>query len=218
MHEKAKTTKATTATSTLDWRLRTFELYSEVRALMESGDRTGAHALWIRQRNSLFATHAASALDPEKKKRFRGLRVSDYDANFSFESTLLEEGAGEEMLVRTGTDGSVPFERIGTFRIPGIGSLAAWQLRSYGGGIFLPFRDAGSGQPGGSYGAGRYLLDTIKGAFLGRVGDAFILDFNFAYNPSCAYDETWACPLPGPHNRLATEISVGELYLPELAP
>jgi uncharacterized protein (DUF1684 family) len=80
----------------------------------------------------------------------------------------------------------------------------------------VPFRDATAGQPGGSYGAGRYLLDTIKGAFHGVRGSGpdaeFILDFNFAYNPSCAYNEAWACPLAGPANRLAVDIPVGELY------
>jgi uncharacterized protein (DUF1684 family) len=120
------------------------------------------------------------------------------------------------MRVDTGTDGVVSFVRLGTFDIPGVGALAAWKLQGYGGGIFLPFRDGSSGKPGGSYGAGRYLLDTIKGAHLGGQDGSLVLDFNFAYNPSCAYDEAWACPLPGPDNRLEKDIPVGELYAPEL--
>jgi uncharacterized protein (DUF1684 family) len=118
--------------------------------------------------------------------------------------------------VDTGTDGVVRFIRLGTFDLPEMGQLAVWKLHGYGGGIFVPFRDATAGQPGGTYGAGRYLLDTIKGAFHGVQGTGpgatFVLDFNFAYNPSCAYNEAWACPLPGPSNRLAVEIPVGELY------
>ncbi|WP_288025691.1 DUF1684 domain-containing protein [Arthrobacter sp.] len=205
------------ATAIMDWRLRTFELYSRVRGTARSDGAAAAHALWVRERDALFAGHPASALNEEKKARFRGLAVAPYDPAFRFDCQLLPEGAGEEMLVRTGTDGTVPFERLGTFSIPGVGSLAAWRLRSYGGGIFVPFRDAGPGRPGGSYGAGRYLIDTIKGAYLGHADGAFTLDFNFAYNPSCAYDGAWACPLPGPDNRVAVEIPAGELYLPELA-
>ena len=205
------------ATAVVDWRLRTFELYSQVRNTARNDGAAAAHALWVQGRDTLFATHPASALSTEKKGRFTGLRVEPYAPAFRFECQLSIEGAGEELLVQTGTDGTVPFRRLGTFDVPGVGSLAAWQLRSYGGGIFVPFRDAGSGTPGGSYGAGRYLMDTIKGAYLGCAGEAFILDFNFAYNPSCAYDEQWACPLPGPANRLAAEVPVGELYLPGLA-
>ncbi|NVM99847.1 DUF1684 domain-containing protein [Arthrobacter sp. SDTb3-6] len=200
----------------MDWRLRTFELYAGVRSTAAADGAAAAHALWVRERDALFAGHPASALDAEKKARFKGLRVAPYDPAFRVESVLDAGGAGEEMLVRTGTDGTVPFTRLGTFTVPGLGTLAVWQLRSYGGGLFVPFRDGGSGKPGGSYGAGRYLLDTIKGAFLGCSGNTFTLDFNFAYNPSCAYDEAWACPLPGPANRLAATIAVGELYLPEL--
>jgi uncharacterized protein (DUF1684 family) len=210
------TAPGTPAVAVMDWRLRTFELYAAVRAKAGADGPAASHALWVRGRDAMFATHPASALGGQEKARFTGLPVAAYDPAFRFECRLSPEGAGEEMLVRTGTDGTVPFERLGTFHVPGAGSLAAWLLRGYGGGIFVPFRDAGSGRPGGSYGAGRYLLDTIKGAFLGQAGGTFTLDFNFAYNPSCAYDEAWACPLPGPANRLPAAIPVGELYRPEL--
>ncbi|OFI39705.1 hypothetical protein BIU82_01220 [Arthrobacter sp. SW1] len=196
-----------------DWRLRTFALYDEVRRLARD-DPFQAHVHWRRIRDHMFGTHPASALGPSAKRTFTGLPTAPYDPAFRFHAQLSAEGAGQEMTVRTGTDGDVPFRRLGTFELPGLGSLAAWRLCSYGGGIFVPFRDATSGRDGGSYGAGRYLLDTIKGAFHGMAGDGFVLDFNFAYNPSCAYNEAWACPLPGPANRLAAEVPVGELYLP----
>jgi uncharacterized protein (DUF1684 family) len=87
-------------------------------------------------------------------------------------------------------------------------------LTSYGGGIFIPVKDGLHGQAAGTYGGGRYLLDTIKGADLG--GDAaagtLVIDFNFAYNPSCAYDPAWACPLAPAGNTVARDIPVGELY------
>ncbi|WP_024476633.1 DUF1684 domain-containing protein, partial [Arthrobacter sp. CAL618] len=78
--------------------------------------------------------------------------------------------------------------------------------------LFLPLRDGSAGTAGGTYGGGRYVLDTVKGAHLGVVGERLIIDLNFAYNPSCAYDEAWACPLPGIDNRVDTELRVGELY------
>ena len=71
-----------------------------------------------------------------------------------------------------------------------------------------------AGQAGGTYGGGRYLVDTIKGADLGRHAElaTVVVDFNFAYNPSCAYDPGWACPLAPPGNVLRVEVPVGERY------
>jgi uncharacterized protein len=86
--------------------------------------------------------------------------------------------------------------------------LLLYWLSGYGGGLFLPFRDRTAG--GETYGAGRYLLDTIKGADLGMAGHRLILDFNFAYNPSCAYDPAWSCPLAPPENHLAIALRCGE--------
>lgn len=196
-----------------DWRLRTFALYDAVRRIA-ADNPAEAHSYWRHQRDLMFATHPASPLTAGGKASFSGLRTADYDPIYRFHVPLTKEGAGREMSVETGTDGVVNFVRLGTFDLPEMGQLAVWKLRSYGGGIFLPFRDATAGQPGGTYGAGRYLLDTIKGAFHGVGGQdgKFVLDFNFAYNPSCAYNEAWACPLPGPANRLAVEIPAGELY------
>jgi uncharacterized protein len=84
-----------------------------------------------------------------------------------------------------------------------------WWLGSYGNGIFVPLRDATAGTT--TYGAGRYLLDTVKGADLGHEGDRWVIDLNFSYNPSCAYDPEWACPLAPLGNRLDVEVPVGEL-------
>ena len=90
-------------------------------------------------------------------------------------------------------------------------SLNALWLESYGGGLFVPFRDATSGTE--TYGAGRYLLDTVKGSDLGAAPDGgLILDFNFAYNPSCSYDPKWVCPLAPPGSRLDVEVLAGERH------
>ena len=89
-------------------------------------------------------------------------------------------------------------------------------LEGYGGGLWLPFSDASSGTE--TYGGGRYLYDTIKGADLGISGADIVLDFNFAYNPSCAYDERWSCPLSPPENRLPFAISGGRAHAAEQPP
>jgi uncharacterized protein (DUF1684 family) len=105
------------------------------------------------------------------------------------------------------------FRRIGTVELAGplAGErLAVYWIDAYGGGLFLPFRDSTAGRE--TYGAGRYLLDTIKGADLG--GDAergtLLLDFNMAYPPSCAYDPRWACPLAPPDTFLTVPVPAGE--------
>ena len=98
--------------------------------------------------------------------------------------------------------------------IPDVGSLDVWRLTTYGGGIFVPVKDGLRGAPGGTYGGGRYLLDTIKGADLGidPRANTLVIDLNFAYNPSCAYDPAWACPLAPLTNTVTVPIPVGERY------
>ena len=75
--------------------------------------------------------------------------------------------------------------------------------------MFLPFADATSGRE--TYGGGRYLLDTIKGADLGQDAEGrAVLDFNFSYNPSCAYSARFVCPLSPRGNRLPGAVRAGE--------
>ena len=199
-----------TALDVADWRRRVFATYAAVR---ESTDLFAAHDLWRRERDDLFANHPSSPLLPEDLAEFTGLPVKPYDPDWRFEVTLTPAD-GRRMEVETGTDGTVPFELIGVAEVPGVGSLDVWRLASYGGGIFVPVKDALAGARGGTYGGGRYLLDTVKGADLGSGRDpqSLVLDFNFAYNPSCAYDPMWACPLAQPGNTVAVEVPVGERY------
>ena len=90
--------------------------------------------------------------------------------------------------------------------------LSVFWLDEYAGGIFIPFRDATSGRE--TYGGGRYLWDSAKGADLGMHGDALILDFNYAYHPSCVQNSIWSCPLAPQENWLTIPIEGGE-RLPE---
>jgi uncharacterized protein (DUF1684 family) len=212
------TVSATTTLEVTDWRRRVSSLYAEVRALSTAsdsgpGDPAAAHALWRAGRDELFAHHPASPLLPEARRDFAGLPVADYDPRWRFELPILETEP-KTIEMSTGTDGDVAFERIGRLVLPAGDGLDLWRLTTYGGGFFLPVRDGLAGRPGGTYGGGRYLLDTIKGADLG-VGDdpsTLVIDVNFAYNPSCAYDPAWACPLAPPGNIVAAEIGAGELY------
>ena len=109
----------------------------------------------------------------------------------------------------------MPYARIGwvAFAVDGMPArLAVYWLNEYAGGIFIPFRDATSGTE--TYGGGRYLWDSGKGADLGADGDELVIDFNYAYHPSCVYDPVWNCPLAPPENRLTVPIHAGERLAP----
>lgn len=193
----------------VDWRRRTSASYATVRSIAAQ-DPAAAHAAWVRDRDELFATHPASPLSAEARASFTGLDVAPYDPDYRFEAEVAPAAAGR-LDVPTGTDGVVPFECVGIVRLDGLGTLGLWALRSYGGGLFVPVKDASAGGPGGTYGGGRYLLDTIKGADLGSTPRGrLVVDLNFAYNPSCAYDPAWACPLAPADNVLVAPLPVGE--------
>lgn len=199
-----------TALEVADWRRRNFALYSAVRA---NPDAASAHADWRAGRDEMFATHPASPLLPEDLREFSGLPISEYDPAWRFEASIVLDET-RHIDVETGTDGVVPFDLLGTVEIDQVGTLDVWRLASYGGGIFIPVKDALSRVSGGTYGGGRYLVDTVKGADLGpgSAPESLVLDFNFAYNPSCAYDPAWACPLAQAGNTLAVQVPVGERY------
>lgn len=195
------------ALAVADWRRQVAQIYADVRraALDDPAD---AHALWVRRRDELFGEHPASPLRPASRAVFTGLDVAPYDPAFRFE-VRVRTATSQRLDVATGTDGVVPFERIGRVELGELGAVSVWALRSYGGGIFIPVKDATSGKT--TYGGGRYLLDTVKGADLGRAIDGgLVIDLNFTYNPSCAYDPAWACPLATRGNVLEVPVPVGE--------
>ena len=124
---------------------------------------------------------------------------------------VVPDQARHEFTIDLATDGILRCARIADAQFVRDGaeaSLALYWLEGYGGGVWLPFLDATSGTD--TYGGGRYLYDTIKGADLGVGDSSIVLDFNFAYNPSCAYDERWSCPLSPPENRLPFAVTAGE--------
>jgi uncharacterized protein (DUF1684 family) len=191
----------------LDFKRRVHALYARVRA---EPDTARGFAAWVAERDDLFAHHPQSALPPERRPGFAGLSYFPHDPTGR---VLAEVEPTERRRYEIGASvgEAMAFERFGVARFV-LGAtpcvLELYWLIGYGGGLFVPFADATSG--GETYGAGRYLLDTVKGADLGTRDGRLVLDFNLAYNPSCAYDPRWACPLAPPPNRLAIPVRLGE--------
>lgn len=196
------------ALTVADWRRRVFALYGAVRA---AGDPVAAHALWRAGRDELLAAHPASPVPAGDRATFSGAEIEAYQPRLRFEVAVDTDAEPVRWEVPTATDGVVPFTRIGVLHLPAVGDLDVWWLESYGGGVFVPVKDALAGAR--TYGGGRYLLDTVKGADLGGdVRDGWlVVDLNFAYNPSCAYSPSWTCPLAPAGNTVAVPLPVGEL-------
>ena len=189
------------------WRRQVSELYAAVRA--EDDPRRG-HALWRRRRGELFLSHPQSPLPPGDPLRTAGLPYWPYDAGLRFELPLLPAGPEESVSVPASSDGAIPLARIGRVRLPAPldAVIDVWWLRQYAGGLFLPLRDGTAGDS--SYGGGRYVLDTAKGADLGGGPGSLIVDLNFLYHPSCRYSDAWQCPLAPAGNVIAAPVRTGE--------
>ncbi len=198
-----------------DWRRRVFSLYAEARSA--SADGEAILTTFREAKDRLFASHPSSPLSPDQRTSFDGLAYWPYDPALRF-SVPLETDPGAVHAALPASSGNVPAAtRIGRLTMPlehGPIRLSLYRLAGYGGGLFLPFRDATSGNE--TYGGGRYLLDTVKGADLGGSGQTLIVDFNYAYHPSCAYDPAWSCPLAPSENWLSMPIRAGE-RLPAVA-
>jgi uncharacterized protein (DUF1684 family) len=190
-----------------DWRRTIAELYASIRAEL---DPRAAWRRWHDVRHELFTTHPQSPVPEPERATYEGPFVFDYDPAMRVLAELRPLD-GEAVEIGTSDGGTARFLRFGKaeFELDDAErSLEAFWLDAYGGGIYLSFRDATSGTT--SYGGGRYLLDTVKGADLGADGGRLVLDFNFAYQPSCSYDPRWSCPLPPPANRLDVAVTAGE--------
>ncbi len=192
-------------TGLLDWRRRVQDLYAEVRDLHRVEPRA-AWRRWREGRDALFARHPQSPLPPGARAGFRGLPVWDYDPALNLRAAL-EPVPHETFGVGTSGAGAMTFTRFARLSTP-LGTLDAYWLEDYAGGLFVPLRDGTAGAE--TYGGGRYLLDTAKGADLGGEGGQLVLDFNFAYHPSCRFDPRWTCPLAPPGNRLSAPVRAGE--------
>ncbi|HEU5347213.1 MAG TPA: DUF1684 domain-containing protein [Ktedonobacterales bacterium] len=207
-----------------DWRTRVAALYRERAQRIAVGDDPAAvWGAFRAAKDELFARHPQSPLDADTRASFHALDYFPYDPAFRVTATLTPEApesADDEVLAPSSGPHAMPLRRAGrvSFTLSGVAlSLAIYWIDVYGGGLFLPFRDTTSGSE--TYGAGRYLHDTVKGSDLlrlddntahGYAGGRVLLDFNYAYNPSCAYDPRWVCPLTPAENRLMVAIHAGE--------
>jgi uncharacterized protein len=198
--------EAAEALELLDWKRRVFALYAEVRASSpEAGWRR-----WRETRDELFRSHPASPLPETERAAYPGVPCFVFDPTLRMLAEVEPRPAESRQIASSGTE-DIAFDRIAVARFEFDGApleLELYWLAGYGGGLFVPFRDATSGAE--TYGGGRYLLDTVKGSDLGMDGGRLVLDFNFAYNPSCSYDPRWVCPLSPPANRLPVAIRAGE--------
>jgi uncharacterized protein (DUF1684 family) len=206
--EESTSTAVRDVITLADWRRRLYELYATVRA---TADAQQAWRLWRNRRDGLFRDHPQSPLSSSERDTFNGLPYFNYNPALRHlvELVPIERGAPETQSLRD--DGQIRLDAFAQTRgldRPLGGELTVYWIAGYGGGVFLPFADATAGQE--TYGGGRYLLDGIKGADLGMKNGKLIVDFNFAYNPSCAYSPRWSCPLAPPHNRLPGAVRAGE--------
>lgn len=178
------------------------------RRVREGGDGPETWVDWVDARDILFADHPQSPI--EGRESFDGLPYFDYSPQWRTSGRFTPIDDQAVVLDHSG-DGSTQFITIGAVEFALAGQecrLEMLWLDAYGGGIFLPFRDDGNGDV--TYGGGRYLLDTVKGADLGHEDDRIVLDFNYAYHPSCVHSYRWSCPLAPPANRLSLVVAAGE--------
>ena len=190
-----------------EWRREVFDIYREVRL---DRDPERAHACWRERRDRLFREHTESPLAVDDPLRETGIPYWPYDPRLRFSVPVLKAARPARRSLPTGGDENTELRQVGWVELPeALGPrLAVWWLAQYGGGLFMPFRDQTAGSE--SYGAGRYLLDTAKGADLGLDDGRLVLDFNFSYHPSCRYDPAWQCPLAPPENVLVGAVRAGE--------
>jgi uncharacterized protein len=154
-------------------------------------------------KDEFFARSGDSPLDDAQRRKFTGLRYFAPDPALRFEATLARPDESEYEDIQT-SDGQVQhLPRAGTLRLDLGGRTVALAAYDQGHELFIPFRDATSGDV--TYGSGRY----VEAHHLG--GDMYEIDFNTAYNPYCAYNESWSCPLPPRENWLDVPIRAGEM-------
>jgi uncharacterized protein (DUF1684 family) len=192
------------------WRRTIAEMYADVRATAAK-DPARAAGVFRETRDELFRRHPDSPIPVARRAAWRGASWYRYDASFRVIGIVRTDARPSTYELALAADGVTRCTRVATVEFLLCGHacvLALYWFEGYGGGLWVPFADATNGAS--TYGGGRYLYDTIKGADLGATATEFMLDFNFAYNPSCAYEDRWSCPLPPAENRLPFAVEAGE--------
>jgi uncharacterized protein (DUF1684 family) len=154
------------------------------------------------QKDEFFQTSPHSPLSSDQKDNFEGLRYFPENPGLRFELIIKEFDDQDEVQIQTNTGEVQTYFRYGKVEFEVDGEPASLVVYENQNGFFLPFADALAGDE--TYGAGRY-LDPHE-----LPGERLLLDFNLAYNPYCAYNENWSCPLTPVENRLRVPIRAGE--------
>ncbi len=166
----------------------------------------------VAKREYLRESHR-SPLPPEMRgEAFPGLEYYDPDPSYRFVLPLHEHEDRERVTVETTADGEQTYRRWGEFHPEIDGetyTLQAYRPDADADRFWVPFRDDTNGEE--TYGAGRY-LDLEPDTH--RADDGWVLDFNEAYNPTCAYNYAYECPLIPMENWLDTRIEAGERDFP----
>ena len=197
-----------TALDLADWRRQIASLYAQVR---EMKDPKESWAHWRAVRSRLFKHHPMSPIPEASRARFEEIECFPYNSALRF---VVDVAACSGPVAEVPLGGDGVMQQRPVARTMGLsealgGELTLYWIDGYGGGLFLPFKDASCGKE--TYGAGRYLIDSIKSADLGQAADGrLILDFNFAYHPSCALNPDYICPLAPAENTLPRPVHGGE--------
>jgi uncharacterized protein (DUF1684 family) len=154
------------------------------------------------EKDEFFKHDMQSPLTREQKKSFSGLSYFPEDPGLRLEVAVEPWEQKETVQMQTSTGDVQTYQKYGRFKFAVDGEQAELTIYSGDYGYFLPFADAQAGQE--TYGAGRYLEPEPLG------GGNFLVDFNLAYNPYCAYNQNFSCPIPPKENRLKVAIRAGE--------
>lgn len=154
------------------------------------------------EKDGFFSSHPQSPLTREQRKNFKGLSYFPENDDLRFEVKADEFPVKEKFEMQTSTGDVQIYERFGSFEFAVDGEQAKLTIYSNANGYFLPFVDSMAGKE--TYPAGRYLEPVPL------PGGRFFIDFNLSYNPYCAYNEMWSCPITPPENRLKVPIRAGE--------
>lgn len=157
-----------------------------------------------KRKDEAFRVDPHSPIPRHERTAFGGLRYYPPNPAWRFQARLVPHERPQHVTMQASDGGAKHHVNVGHFEITAQGQTVKVQAyeNASGHGLFIPFRDRTSGKE--TYGAGRY-LDVEESS-----PGVYDLDFNFAYNPSCAYDDAYSCPFPPPENWLQVEIRAGE--------
>lgn len=155
-----------------------------------------------KEKDEYFAHNPQSPLTPEQRRDFKGLHYFPENDSLRLEVQVEPFENRQTITMQTSTGGAQEYTRFGRFKFQADGQDAELTICQADYGFFLPFIDALAGTE--TYPAGRYLEPEAL------PGNRFLIDFNVAYNPYCAYNERWSCPITPAENRLKVPIRAGE--------